>query len=120
MTREGVYGVFIYTLIPISFILVLGGALRSADPKTIFVNFASRVFSTGGNALDWLVALMLIVALVLSALNAITGTARALHQMSVDGQFPRRTGDRVRSEEHTSELQSPDHLVCRLLLEKKK
>src|SRR5258708_20902060 len=30
--------------------------------------------------------------------------------------------DRVfeRSEEHTSELQSPDHLVCRLLLEKKK
>src|SRR5207244_5080310 len=26
---------------------------------------------------------------------------------------------RLRSEEHTSELQSPDHLVCRLLLEKK-
>src|SRR5258708_25741437 len=31
----------------------------------------------------------------------------------------RRTRAR-RSEEHTSELQSPDHLVCRLLLEKKK
>src|SRR5947208_11230480 len=30
-----------------------------------------------------------------------------------DGTVPR-------SEEHTSELQSPDHLVCRLLLEKKK
>src|SRR5258708_24438293 len=29
-------------------------------------------------------------------------------------------GARHRSEEHTSELQSPDHLVCRLLLEKKK
>src|SRR5258708_25468229 len=29
-------------------------------------------------------------------------------------------GHQVRSEEHTSELQSPDHLVCRLLLEKKK
>src|SRR5258708_31941559 len=28
--------------------------------------------------------------------------------------------DAGRSEEHTSELQSPDHLVCRLLLEKKK
>src|SRR5258708_28232537 len=26
----------------------------------------------------------------------------------------------LRSEEHMSELQSPDHLVCRLLLEKKK
>src|SRR5690348_17852860 len=35
---------------------------------------------------------------------------------------PRRTGERpaARSEEHTSELQSPVHLVCRLLLEKKK
>src|SRR5258708_13094367 len=29
-------------------------------------------------------------------------------------------GGEARSEEHTSELQSPDHLVCRLLLEKKK
>src|SRR5258708_1688537 len=32
------------------------------------------------------------------------------------GQAP----GKLRSEEHTSELQSPDHLVCRLLLEKKK
>src|SRR3990170_6546433 len=30
-----------------------------------------------------------------------------------------RSGPAWRSEEHTSELQSPDHLVCRLLLEKK-
>src|SRR5438309_8046499 len=29
-------------------------------------------------------------------------------------------GNRIRSEEHTSELQSQFHLVCRLLLEKKK
>src|SRR5258708_38312514 len=35
------------------------------------------------------------------------------HGLRVGGQF-------FRSEEHTSELQSPDHLVCRLLLEKKK
>src|SRR5690348_17356601 len=32
---------------------------------------------------------------------------------------PRARGE-TRSEEHTSELQSPVHLVCRLLLEKKK
>src|SRR6266487_6998307 len=32
----------------------------------------------------------------------------------------RRVGRALRSEEHTSELQSPVHLVCRLLLEKKK
>src|SRR5258708_10418982 len=31
----------------------------------------------------------------------------------------RRRNAEKRSEEHTSELQSPDHLVCRLLLEKK-
>src|SRR5207244_10850074 len=35
------------------------------------------------------------------------------------GSITRSTIHR-RSEEHTSELQSPDHLVCRLLLEKKK
>src|SRR5947208_9587480 len=32
----------------------------------------------------------------------------------------RKLDPKTRSEEHTSELQSPDHLVCRLLLEKKK
>src|SRR5207244_8059330 len=38
-------------------------------------------------------------------------------------QESRKSGKQIlvwRSEEHTSELQSPDHLVCRLLLEKKK
>src|SRR5207244_11854668 len=34
--------------------------------------------------------------------------------------FATRFQEAARSEEHTSELQSPDHLVCRLLLEKKK
>src|SRR5258708_31234958 len=40
-----------------------------------------------------------------------------------DGPYAITGAPRVakgRSEEHTSELQSPDHLVCRLLLEKKK
>src|SRR5215467_15839279 len=36
------------------------------------------------------------------------------------GRHPPRSGPRWRSEEHTSELQSPCNLVCRLLLEKKK
>src|SRR5207244_10861997 len=31
--------------------------------------------------------------------------------------LPTKDFNRARSEEHTSELQSPDHLVCRLLLE---
>src|SRR5438552_13131159 len=39
-----------------------------------------------------------------------------LHGLIVDAEGRVRL---CRSEEHTSELQSPDHLVCRLLLEKK-
>src|SRR3989454_5530805 len=35
-------------------------------------------------------------------------------------ESPRRVQHQTRSEEHTSELQSPCNLVCRLLLEKKK
>src|SRR5437762_10443005 len=40
------------------------------------------------------------------------------HELRLDRQLGRR--QRQRSEEHTSELQSPMYLVCRLLLEKKK
>src|SRR3712207_8691019 len=42
---------------------------------------------------------------------------RPLRGPALDGQ---RAPDAVRSEEHTSELQSRQYLVCRLLLEKKK
>src|SRR5437867_8008913 len=56
------------------------------------------------------------------AIGAIVGIVPAV----LDDEQLYRTGDalrqalRVRSEEHTSELQSPYDLVCRLLLEKKK
>src|SRR6476646_260910 len=93
MNLEGAYGLFIYTMIPVSFVIVLGADQLSnpalVDPATIFSTFAGKVFSSGGNTLDWLITIMLVVALALSALNAIMGSARALHQMSIDGQFPR-------------------------------
>src|SRR5688572_31321208 len=38
----------------------------------------------------------------------------------LDGEGVRQLYGRLRSEEHTSELQSQSNLVCRLLLEKKK
>src|SRR5258708_24524475 len=38
---------------------------------------------------------------------------------SMASPSPQRSKEIKRSEEHTSELQSPDHLVCRLLLAKK-
>src|SRR5258708_20514738 len=54
-------------------------------------------------------------------------TAVALHRAVVRASVRRESCTShsasrrlARSEEHTSELQSPDHLVCRLLLEKKK
>src|SRR5258708_23224533 len=46
--------------------------------------------------------------------------AAALQRVSASFALLQDEGCTHRSEEHTSELQSPDHLVCRLLLEKKK
>src|SRR5947208_5682732 len=48
------------------------------------------------------------------------GPDRARSLPFVQRRHGARLGAALRSEEHTSELQSPDHLVCRLLLEKKK
>src|SRR5258708_25991035 len=48
--------------------------------------------------------------------DVVKGRPRATGQPQIANRPP----PPVRSEEHTSELQSPDHLVCRLLLEKKK
>src|SRR5437762_9124317 len=50
--------------------------------------------------------------------NGVTDT----NNLEIAVAFESRSGDAlaVRSEEHTSELQSPMYLVCRLLLEKKK
>jgi amino acid transporter len=92
MNLEGLYGLFIYTMIPVSFVIVFGAHLADpalVDPKTMFSSFASAVFGTGANWLDWLISIMLVVALSLSVLNSIMGCARGLHQMSIDGQFPR-------------------------------
>src|SRR5258708_24061211 len=49
-------------------------------------------------------------------------SARTRSTAAGSARASRGKGTRIspRSEEHTSELQSPDHLVCRLLLEKKK
>src|SRR5687768_17947756 len=57
-----------------------------------------------------------------------TAAAEHLEQAGTEHQHPDHEGcteaqcdqQRMRSEEHTSELQSRLHLVCRLLLEKKK
>src|SRR2546426_6071594 len=58
--------------------------------------------------------------------NSSHSRAAAFWQDMMDGRIPllcarrKRRCRHTRSEEHTSELQSPCNLVCRLLLEKKK
>src|SRR5207244_5628877 len=49
-------------------------------------------------------------------LNEVTWDVQALNDRRLEWL---QGNPKTRSEEHTSELQSPDHLVCRLLLEKK-
>src|SRR5438552_10527233 len=52
--------------------------------------------------------------------NGDAGKSAGENQEKIDrSRFRTLVADATRSEEHTSELQSPDHLVCRLLLEKK-
>src|SRR5206468_10939668 len=56
--------------------------------------------------------------------STVHGAGRVMSRTQAAGKRNRRTGKvlspgRVRSEEHTSELQSRSDLVCRLLLEKK-
>src|SRR5947208_13082141 len=51
--------------------------------------------------------------------TSLIGTFQFMVRKDMHLKWPRAETP-TRSEEHTSELQSPDHLVCRLLLEKKK
>jgi len=98
MHLEGAYGVFIYTMIPVAFVLIIGlhglGNPALADPKTMFITITAKVFGASGAStlLTWLVAWMLILALTLSALNAITGCGRSLYQAAADGHLPRWFG----------------------------
>src|SRR5947208_12597560 len=65
---------------------------------------------------DLLISMPVAQARTISAACASAAEISAIQVASVQQELT----DAARSEEHTSELQSPDHLVCRLLLEKKK
>src|SRR2546426_36269 len=101
-----------------------------------FVNYASSgtitapnrsvlgVIVTGPNAtasVRYVTALALVVVGALVAKNLVRGRVgrswMAIRDRDIAAEI---IGVRPRSEEHTSELQSPCNLVCRLLLEKKK
>jgi amino acid transporter len=91
MTAEGIYGFFIFVMTAVVLVLVLGVA-QNADPLTIFSTFITKITGSSGGWVQWAIGLPLIVALLLSVLNAIMGCARSLYQTSEDGVLPRWFG----------------------------
>src|SRR2546430_16742297 len=65
---------------------------------------------------------ILMISSELPELLGMSDRILVMHRGRIQAEFDRgdATEERVRSEEHTSELQSQSNLVCRLLLEKKK
>src|SRR5256885_3860641 len=86
-------------------------AKRALLDHDLSANFALRAVNGGSAGASW-------VSSSVGAVDVEVGTPRAEIRQVLGSDFrPLRCG---RSEEHTSELQSPCNLVCRLLLEKKK
>src|SRR5258708_25144584 len=85
---------------------------------------ASQVFFFNDTATTEIYTLSLHDALPISFIQENREKAATCNQQNQGDQQgseePGAPFAHARSEEHTSELQSPDHLVCRLLLEKKK
>lgn len=113
MTAEGLYGFFIYVSIPTMFVVVLGVA-ESFDPLTVFTDFTGRVFGTSAPWVRYFIGIPLILALLLSVLNAIMGVGRSLYQVADDGLLPRFF-------QHTNRHGVPDYamgfnVVCSALV----
>jgi amino acid transporter len=92
MNLEGGYGVFIYTVLPLAVLGVLGSTFiaKSLDINGILARYAKVSLNFAG--VDKIVTLTLVIALLLSSLNAIMGCARSLYMMTLDGQAPRWLG----------------------------
>src|SRR5438552_5721765 len=89
----------------LSFFLMLRRPPRSTlFPYTTLFRSRARAHLLGHEAAD----------------EELTPLLAELYALGDRDELTEETAEQMRSEEHTSELQSPDHLVCRLLLEKKK
>jgi amino acid transporter len=113
MTVEGIYGFFIFVMTAVVLVLVIGGA-DNVDPLTIFSTFISKVTGSSGGWVQWVIGVPLVVALLLSVLNAIMGCARSLYQAAADGVLPRWFG-------HLNRHKVPDramafNIVCSLIV----
>jgi amino acid transporter len=88
MTAEGLFGFFIFVMIPVMLVAVLGAA-KNIDPLTVFTDYTKAALSGSGNWATYVIGIPLIIALLLSVLNAIMGCGRSLYQIAEDGLLPR-------------------------------
>src|SRR5256885_12334463 len=72
-----------------------------------------------GVAPAWEMAKAEAIKLLAAVMTSSPGPMSYARRASSNAEVPESTPTAYRSEEHTSELQSPCNLVCRLLLEKK-
>ncbi len=95
MTAEGLFGLFIYVTLPLMLLAVLGTVgiqeLGSGDANVIFLAYVDKIWGAS-EFWKWFVGLALVLALLLSVLNALIGASRGLWQNSVDGVIPRIFG----------------------------
>jgi amino acid transporter len=113
LTAEGAYGVFIYVATALVFVGVLGSSLKSADPLTLYTDFAKHIFGSGGY-IQYVIGIPLIFALLLSVLNAIMGVGRSLFQASEDAMLPRWFAHKNRH--HVPDRAMAFNVVCAMLV----
>jgi amino acid transporter len=111
MAASGLYGFFIYVTIPMMLVVVLGRA--QPDPLTAFLGYTEAIFGAEG-WVKWIIGIPLIVALLLSVLNAVMGCGRSLYQVAHDGLLPKFF-------QHTNRHGVPDgamafNLVCSIVV----
>jgi amino acid transporter len=113
LTAEGAYGVFIYVATAMVFVGVLGASLKSSDPLTLYTDFATHIFGSGGYV-QYLIGIPLIFALLLSVLNAIMGVGRSLFQASEDHMLPKWFSHKNRH--HVPDRAMGFNVVCSMLV----
>src|SRR5258708_23603508 len=83
----------------------------------VFPDFHSGVTTyTTANPAGTVSATLVMMGLALAYTPAVTGKLKITLECGLKNSVASTGATAGRSEEHTSELQSPDHLVCRLLL----
>ena len=101
LTAEGLFGFLVYLLLPVMVLGVLGTAGIAAlgttdapylgDGYQLFNGYVAAIFGTS-DFWRWFVGLAVILALLLSVLNAVMGASRGLYQNAHDGILPKAFG----------------------------